>query len=393
MATRPGAHVKTPDIITEGATLLVVDDDLRNRELLKAYLQPRFTVLEAEDGAGALQSLEHHQVDLVLLDILMPNMDGYETCERIKHTVRVGYLPVLLLTALSAQEHRNRGLSVGADDFLTKPVNRQELLLRVQAFLRLRRQEALIRGHLADITRMQALKDDLFSLIVHDLRNPLTSIDGYLQLLQESTEEPAHAALHADVLSAREATHRLGCILDDVLFVRALEQGELPLRLEPVCVGQLVQDAVGMLDGMARSRHVHVRCSVQVQVKTQADAALLKRCVENLLVNAIKFSPSQMDVEVSVTQQGGDVVVEVGDQGPGIPDALKTDLFEKHGSLSSRQSNAPRGFGLGLHLVKMVAQAHGGQVRVQDRAGGGSLFIFQLPASTVSAAPGQDATR
>src|SRR5438874_8307428 len=164
--------------------VLVVDDETMNRSLFRATLGASCEVIEAASGRQALELLQKRRVDLVLLDVMMPEMNGYDVCKRIKE-LSTEYLPVLLVTALGEQEDRNRGLEAGADDFLSKPVDRRELLLRTRAFLRLREQEKVIRSQLEQLQRLQHAKDDLVALLVHDLRSPLAGIIAHLQLLQE----------------------------------------------------------------------------------------------------------------------------------------------------------------------------------------------------------------
>jgi signal transduction histidine kinase len=366
--------------------VLVVDDEPRNRELVRAYLGSTFRVVEAGSGTEALAVVAREPVDLVLLDVMMPEMDGFDCCQQIKQTPREGFLPVLLLTALHAQEDRIRGLSAGADDFLTKPVDRHELLLRVRVFLRLRQQEAQIRRQLLDLKTLQELKDDLFSLIVHDLRNPLTSVQGFLQVIQYKLAEPAYTALRGDVSYAREAAERLERILDDVLQVRVLEDGQLPLSPEAVELAALASEALATMDGVARAKHITVTHHARGNTEVRADRSLVRRCLENLLANALKFSPPTQVVEVTVAAENGGVVVGVADHGPGIPDALKPKVFGKYSSALPKGEGL-RGFGLGLHLVKLVAEAHGGVVGVQDRAGGGSVFRLFLPRQPVLRRP------
>src|SRR5215470_8727684 len=164
--------------------VLVVDDEPMNRSVIRGTLAGFCKVIEAGSGDEALQKLKERRVDLVLLDVMMPKMNGYDVCRRVKNEAR-DYLPVILVTALGEQEDRNRGLEAGADDFLTKPVDRRELLLRTRAFLRLREQDTIIRRQLEQMHQLQSAKDDLVSLLVHDLRSPLAGIVAHLQLLQE----------------------------------------------------------------------------------------------------------------------------------------------------------------------------------------------------------------
>ena len=182
-----------------GASILIVDDEEQNRSLLRAMLGSQHRLLEAANGPAALEILGAERIDLVLLDVMMPGMTGYEVCKRIKERPGEPFLPVLLVTALSEQEQKNLGLQAGADDFLAKPVDRRELLLRVRAFLRLRSQDALIRLQLKQLAELQHTKDEMLSLMVHDLRSPLAGIIAHLNLV---LEEVPDGRLREDVQAA-----------------------------------------------------------------------------------------------------------------------------------------------------------------------------------------------
>jgi DNA-binding response OmpR family regulator len=193
----------------------VVDDDARNRAVVHGMLGRLYDVVEAGNAEQALEEVRAGGVDLVLLDVMMPVVSGYELCPQLK-AVRGDFLPVLMLTALSDQEDRNRGLEAGADDFLSKPVNRRELTLRVATFLRIRAQERVIGQQLAALRELGALKDDLISLIVHDLRNPLAGILGFLEVLRAEVAD----ASRDDVEAAMKVARRLSETLNDMLQVR-----------------------------------------------------------------------------------------------------------------------------------------------------------------------------
>src|SRR5882724_4205346 len=209
-----------------GASILIVDDEDHNRALLKAILGGQHRILEAPDGPSALTLIAQERVDLVLLDVMMPGMTGYDVCRKLKETPSEPFLPVLLVTALSDQEQKNLGLQAGADDFPRKPVDRRELLLRVRAFLRLRAQDALIRQQLKQLAQLQNTKDEMLSLMVHDLRSPLAGIISHLSLILEDAPE---GLLRKDAQAALRSADTMRDSLEEALQIRLLEEGHLPI--------------------------------------------------------------------------------------------------------------------------------------------------------------------
>jgi two-component system sensor histidine kinase/response regulator len=364
-------HVRPPR-----RTVLVVDDDPRNRSLLRAYLGHLYDVREAADAASGLRALDEGPVDLVLLDVMMPGTSGFEVCKKIKARPGPELLPVILLTALGEQEDRNTGLEAGADDFLTKPVERRELLLRVAAFIRLREQQSLIMHQMDELVELAALKDDLVSLIVHDLRNPLASVFGILHLVGDELTDPT---VRADLDLALQSAVRLRDTLDDLLQVRLLEERRLPIQRQLAQVREVIGDAIGSVAGAARDRGVELKVETGPEVLVPMDRRLMRRALENLMVNAVKYSPSGARVEVGWRRVAEGLEMSVSDRGAGIPPPLRDRLFEKFGGVAAHKTNQRRGYGLGLYQVRLVADAHGGTVRAGDREGGGTTFAVVLP--------------
>jgi two-component system, sensor histidine kinase and response regulator len=373
--------------------VLLVDDERANRDLIRAYLEPAYQVREAADGAAALEIVRRESVDLVLLDVMMPYMNGFDTCRALKKLAAEDrYLPVILLTALGEHENRIAGLEAGADDFLSKPVDRHELGLRLQTFVRLHTQDRRIRQQMGELEKrdqlirhqfdelrtLDGLKDDLVSLLVHDLRNPLGGLVSFLDTLEGCIVDPE---LRADIRLALEAGGRLRETLDDMLHVRMLETGVVRIHREIVEAADVVKEAIGSLWGVARARHVDITPVIDLaDLHVPADRKLLRRAVENLLSNALKYSPpgGQVVAAVHAVSEGG-VEIEVADRGAGIPDSVKEQLFQKFGSVEAARGETRRGIGLGLYLVKLVALAHGGRAVVRDRDGGGTTFGLFLP--------------
>ena len=352
--------------------VLVVDDDESIRRLVRLALSQRFRVLEAESGVEALTLVEQNDVEVVVIDVMMPGMTGLQACPQLKAKAR-GPLPVLILTALDDQANRNAGLEAGADDYLTKPIDRRELVLRVQNFVRLRRQEQLIRQQLESLSQLQALKDDLTALLVHDLRNPLTAVKSAFQLM-----EPQIVEADRDIfLLGKNALNRVMEGVSDLLKVRMLEKGQLQLERSPTDLEDLANSVVTTLRTAALDGNIDVRVQATGDVTGSVDAKLLRRALENLLINAFRHTRERVDVEVTGTET--QLTLSVCDRGAGVPDFLKGELFDMFGSLALQKAGGRRGHGLGLYLVKLVAQAHCGGVVVTDRPGGGAAFVISFP--------------
>ncbi|MDH3592714.1 MAG: response regulator [Planctomycetota bacterium] len=360
-------------------TVLVVDDEELNRDLVERQLKGRYRVLQAKGGTDALRILEQETVDLVLLDVMMPERSGYDVCAEIKLRQEGGFLPVIFLTALSRQEDRNVGLSKGADDFLTKPVNGTELRLRVEAFLRLREQDRIIREQFEKLRRLEALKDDLVSITLHDLRNPLAGLLGYLDLLDLKTRDERFADLAPLIDKIRGTSGHLREILEGMLQVRLLEENQLPLARLESDLAAIAAEAKSAVEGAGLQKGIDIRVTSRSGSPARVDANLMRRAVENLLSNAVKYSPQDETIDIVIEANDVACEIRVCDRGEGIPDALKPELFKKFGSIEAKGRGTRRGIGLGLYMVRLVAEAHEGEARVADREGGGTVFSVRIP--------------
>jgi two-component system, sensor histidine kinase and response regulator len=376
-----------------GASILIVDDEEPNRALLRAILGGQHRILEAPDGPSALRLLSRERVDLVLLDVMMPGMTGYDVCRKLKETATEPFLPVLLVTALSDQEQKNLGLQAGADDFLSKPVDRRELLLRVRAFLRLREQDVLIRQQLKQLAQLQQTKDDMLSLMVHDMRSPLAGIIAHLHLLLEDVPE---GRARDDVKAALRGADSMLSSLEEALQIRLLEEGHFPISRSRVDLKGLIAEAAATLDPTARRKRIDLSTTVEGNPVAFLDGKLVRRALENLLGNALKYTPGGKDVAVSVRHDGATVEFEVKDRGPGIPGDLKPTMFQKYGSVEAKKGGPRKGFGFGLYMVRLVAEGHEGMAEVIDREGGGAVFRLRLKDGAEGphqAGPGADGAR
>jgi len=359
------------------ANVLVVDDTPDNLRLLTGILEHQgYEVRPATSGAQALKAAEHYPPDLVLLDISMPEMDGYEVCRRLKANAQLKDIPVIFLTALSDITDKVKAFDVGGVDYVTKPFHLEEVQARVRTHLELRNANVELRRSYAKLRELEQLREDLVHMVVHDMRSPLTVLAGHLQFLKEECDKLGPDAA-GDLQAALEGTQTLAKMANDLLDVSRLEEGKLPLHLVECDLGDLAAAVAASLKGFERGRSIEVDIAGRTPVA--CDGPLVRRIVENLLNNAIKHTPAGTAVRLSVLARDEMARVTVSDQGPGVPPEARQKIFEKFGNLTVRQQNRYHSAGLGLAFCKLAVQAHHGVIGVDPIEPNGSSFWFELP--------------
>lgn len=372
----------------ESGLLLVVDDNEENRDVLARRLQKQgHWAVTAASGQEALDTLDDQPFDVVLLDIMMPDMDGYEVLSRIKGSPQTQRLPVIMISALDEMDSVVRCIEMGAADYLPKPFNPTLLRARVGASLREKRardRELRYTAELAESYRklqdLERLRDDLTHMIVHDLRTPLTSLLSGLQTvplvgdLSETQTEMLEIAV--------EGGQTLLGMINDLLDVEKMEQESVPLDLAPLTAAGLIERATAQVAMLARSSGLTLINQVPMDLPPfWGDEDKLRRTLVNLLGNAIKFTPACGSVTMTAETREGEMLFIVRDTGEGIPPEAFERIFEKFGQVENRTAGRKMSTGLGLTFCKLAVEAHGGRIWVESRPGAGSAFFFTLPCS------------
>ncbi len=390
----------SPTTPTETAgVVLIVDDEPRNLEVLAHILGTQgFHIVTAEDGEEALEKAHAEAPDVILLDVVMPHLDGFEVCRRLKADPATLYTPVALITALRGVRERTRGAEAGADEFISKPFDSIELITRVKSLARIKRlydqlraanhaleervteRTAELQKALRELRELDRLKSEFIANVSHELRTPLLHVKGTVTLLADGALGELSPEQRRGLRVAEEAAEQLERVVEDIIDFN--EVHGRPLDLEPVPVSEVCQSAVQTLLPRAQRRNITVRLAVPPELPpVRADAAALTRVLRHLLDNAVKFSPKDGLVQVLAERRGDAVRLAVRDEGPGIPpderDRIFTLFYQSDGSTTRRAG----GMGLGLALVRKLLAAHATQVYLESDAGQGSTFYFDLPVA------------
>lgn len=356
--------------------ILVVDDEPDNRRLLNRILSRMGRITEAGDGRAALDFLERDMFDLVLLDIMMPDMTGLEVLEIIRGQASTVDLPVVLISALSDTDDIVRGLQLQANDYIVKPIDIDVVIARVDTQLKLKQTSDLQKQAIVELEAAQQLKDKLLRIASHDLRSPLSNVRMVHALLREYVKGQPEALEILDTLQV--TVDKMKGIIEEFLDVSKFQTTGIEVNLAPVEVGEIVTAVAAQYGRMAFDKNIAVQAGDLPGV-VLADHARLEQALNNLVSNAIKYSPRDTVISLWSAVQGDRVRINVADQGPGIPADERDRLFKEFSKLSTRPTAGEASSGLGLWIVKQMVNLQGGEVSVDCPPDGGSIFWIELP--------------
>jgi signal transduction histidine kinase len=368
-----------PSVLTRSSKtdhILVVDDSPDNLFLVQTILEEEgYEISLAEDGRVALEQIEISAPDLILLDVMMPEMDGFEVTKRIRENRNLPFMPILLITAFD-QPSVVKGLDSGADDFIRKPVEVDELLARVRSLLRLK--------HAIDEREQIARqREDFVSWMTHDLRTPIVAAERMLMLFQQGALGELSPGMQEAITTMARSNRNLLAMVNTLLEVYRYEAGRKTLIFSPINLQEVGEEVIQELSPLADEKKLSLKYQIgeNVNTKVVGDRLELHRVFTNLIGNAIKFTDTgSVEVRLSNSPHGSEpyaswLIIEVQDTGPGISPEDQKILFERFRQGSHKRS----GSGLGMHLSRKIVEAHQGTVEVKSELGKGSLFIVRLP--------------
>jgi signal transduction histidine kinase len=367
------------------ATVLVVDDTPDNLSLMSGLLKGEYKVKVANNGAKGLKMATKDPPDLILLDVMMPGMDGLEVCRRLKADARTERVPIIFLTSQDDEGGEELGLTLGAADYITKPFSIPIAMARIRNHIRLKQQGDLLASMAIESARLTdeaqratRAREDVLAVVAHDLRNPLSTILMSASLLQMP---PAADDRVLEPKGLGERIHRSAArmqeLIKDLLDLAAIEAGQLAVERQPVKALALTADAVELMAPLAAAKGLHL------SVREDSEDALLScdrgrvlQVFSNLVGNAVKFTPAGQRITLAGAADEDAFRFTVADSGPGIPAEQLPHIFDRYWQA---RSTARQGVGLGLSIAAGIVAAHGGRIWVDSDAGHGSAFHFTLP--------------
>jgi two-component system, sensor histidine kinase and response regulator len=365
--------------------LLIEDESILRSEVLDWLTLEDYEALEAADGVEGVRLAIKHLPDLIISDVTMPHLDGHGVLLELRSNPATDSIPFIFMTARASYEDVRRGMDLGADDYITKPFTRLELLQAIQtrldkkAVLEQKRQQEIdhLEQALAEEQEQRMLKARLVAMFSHDFRNPLASVMSSSNLLRNYSDrmDPARRSEHFNRIES--SVRRLMQMLDDMMVVAQMDTGKLEFSPESLDLEPFFQSIVEEFR-IIQGEHASIEYDCRFRERVQADARLLRQIAYNLISNATKYSPQGSPVTVRLEGGSDYFALTVQDEGMGIPEADQARLFQAF----QRASNVGgvRGTGLGLAIVKQAAGLHGGAIQLESREGKGTRICVTIPA-------------
>ena len=361
--------------------LLVVDDVQTNVLLLKALLsKDGYGILVANNGQEALEVIRNENPDLILLDVMMPGMDGFEVAERLKSEEYRCEIPIIFLTALDDTQSIVNGFKLGAGDFISKPFRKEEVMVRIKHQLSLVAARRIIEEKNEELRKTIAGRDKMYSVIAHDLRSPMASMKMLLNTIMMSVEKDKIDPDIFDMLEmSNKTSEEVFSLLDNLLKWTKSQLGKLTVIPQKLDISGLADGVVEVMNSVAEVKHIKLIRTDHESFFVYVDIEMIKSVLRNLISNAVKFSNPDSDIKVGIKAEDGKVIVSVTDSGKGIKKEDQHKLLKDSTHFTTYGTNSEEGSGLGLLLCRDFARKNGGELWFESEENLGSVFSFSLP--------------
>jgi len=360
--------------------VLIVDDNPQNLQILGNTLKEQgCSPALAQSGINALNFLNRKKPSLILLDIMMPEMDGFEVCQQIKANPELQDIPVIFLSAKTEKEDVIKGLEIGAVDYVTKPFNTKELLSRVSTHLELRAAKESLKQKIAELNQINAEKDKFFSIIAHDLTNPFNTLLCLAELLEDKDMELQANKRDEYITLIHQSSRRGYNLLKNLLEWSRSQTGRMQFNPQAFPLKTLIEHNIDLLSSTAWNKSIDITTDVTETLVVTADKNMLDTVIRNLLSNAVKFTPAAGKINIAAQVLENEIKITIADNGIGIKAEDIDKLFRIDINHTTIGTRAEKGTGLGLILCKEFVEKNGGRIWVESEVDQGSQFFIVLP--------------
>jgi len=366
------------------STILIVDDNPNNLGVLSDYLQKAdFKVLIAESGKSAIRRLEYLKPDIILLDVVMSaGISGFETCRKLKNNLQVRDIPVIFMSALSDTLDKVKGFELGAVDYITKPFQQEEVLARIHTQLTISQLQKDLRTKNKQLIRLNQEKNEFLSMVAHDLKNPLSGVQGLVDFLKTYYDELSKEKMIEILGMVSLSSVQMSSMVKKFLDINAIESGKMNILLEAIDLLPIIQSLVIYYNNQANAKNITVQ--IQCQKKPYiafVDDNMIRQVLDNLISNAIKYSPHGKSIFIQLIQHDNHIRFEIRDEGPGLSKADQKKLFGKLTRLTARPTGKESSTGLGLFITKKLVDAMNSKVWCETELGQGAAFMVEFPVA------------
>ncbi len=371
------------------AKILVVDDSPESINLLVYFLKPAgYEVLTAEDGPEAIEIVEKTPPDIILLDIMLPTIDGYAVCERLKKNPRTQHIPIIMITALQELKDKIRALEAGADDFITKPFENVELLARVKSLLRIKRyhdellrQNEKLRKQQEALRREDLLKKELTNLIVHDMKNPLFVIQGNLQMMEMTRDTATNRDTRIYTDRIMRGSRSLLRMILNLLDISRLEQKSMEIEPVPTNLNVMINEIVESLKDIPEHQNKTVLMKLfEDYSEVYVDKDIFERVLDNLVNYIFQNTPEYLSILIETEKDKNEqVILKITHDGKPIPARFRKKIFLKHAQPELKKAGFKPARGLGLIFCKMAMEAMGGKIYLDETTSDQNRFVLEIP--------------
>ena len=363
----------------ENFTILIVDDVAKNIQIVANILNNKgYKLLFSQSANKAIEIAESKAIDLILLDIMMPEMNGYNVCEKIKTLPGKQDIPIIFLTAKNDIESITRGFKSGGVDYIIKPFNNEELLARVETHLKLRNAFKVIQEQNEKLQQLNETKDKFFSIIAHDLRNPFNAIYMMSEVLKRKgnnlNSEETYQIIDLLYISSKEVYE----LLDNLLTWSRLQRNKLEYVPEKIDLIKIIENNLSLYENIAKSKNIELKHKIDKTIDIFADRNMLNTIIRNLITNAIKFTHENGYINIYSKDEGEFVKISIEDNGIGMTPEEIDQIFSKSKTMTKVGTAQERGTGIGLMLCKEFVEMFQGRLWVESEKGKGSTFYFTI---------------